>query len=100
MVGASSCPLGGQLAPFQLVNLTTWQTRYAFYVALVIVILFTIAAALLLLGLTIATFNRSMGRMPERARRVLRPPRRAQTERERHVSATGPGAPILATLKG
>ena len=47
-------------------------SRYAFYIGHVIVLLFTIAVAFLILGLTLATFNRSMGRMPER--RGARPP--------------------------
>ena len=70
MIEASICPLGAQLAPFLSVNWAAALSRYAFYIGHVIVLLFTIGVAFLFLGLTLATFNRSMGRMPERPRRA------------------------------
>ena len=70
LIAASGCPLAAQLAPIQSIDLTGALTRYAFYVGHVIVLLFTIGVALMFLGLTLATFNRAMGRMPERRLRA------------------------------
>ena len=45
----------------------------------------TVGFAMLVLALTIATFNRCVGRVSERPRRAPRPPRRAGTHRGPHV---------------
>jgi ABC-type transport system involved in multi-copper enzyme maturation permease subunit len=100
LIGASISPLGAQIAPFQSVSRAEALSRYAFYIGHVIVLLFTIGAALLFLGLTLATFNRSMGRMPERARRAPRPPRRALAARGPHTTKTGSRGAVLAQLNG
>jgi hypothetical protein len=50
---------------------------------------------LLLLGLTLATFNRSMGRMPER-RRVPRRRRVSNAARGPYALAHAPRTPVLA----
>ena len=70
IIAFSLCPLGAQIAPFSSLNWAAALSRYAFYIGNVIVLFFTIGVALLFLGLTLATFNRSMGRMPERRRRA------------------------------
>jgi hypothetical protein len=100
LIAASISPLGAQIAPSQSVSWAESLSRYAFYIGHVIVLLFTIGVALLFLGLTLATFNRSMGRMPERARRAPRPPRRALAARGPHMAATGSRGPVLAQLNG
>jgi ABC-type transport system involved in multi-copper enzyme maturation permease subunit len=74
-VGA--CPFGGQLVTFQAVNLGPSDSRGAFYVGQVIVLLATLVFALVVLALALATFDRCMGRMSERPRRPPRPPGRA-----------------------
>ncbi len=98
LIEASICPLGAQLAPLESVYWPGALSRYAFYIGHVIVLLITIAVAFLILGLTLATFNRSMGRMPERRGRPPRPPRRARAARGPHVPATGAREPVLAQL--
>ncbi len=72
MIAASVCPLGAQIMPLESVRWSAALDRYAFYVGHVIVLLFTILVAFLFLALTLATFNRSMGRMGERRRKGVR----------------------------
>ena len=66
----SACPLGGQFLLFETASWPPSQSRVAFYLGLVIVILATLLFALVVLGLTLVTFDRCMGRMPERPRRA------------------------------
>ncbi len=96
MIEASIYPAGAQIGPFQSVHLDAALERYAFYVAHVIVLLFMIGVALLFLALTLATFNRSMGRMPERSRRAPRPPKRMVAARGPHTAATESHEQVLA----
>jgi ABC-type transport system involved in multi-copper enzyme maturation permease subunit len=70
---ASACPLGGQYFPVESATARIAESRMAFYLGLVVVILATLVFALLLLGLTLVTFNRCLGRMPERPRRAPQP---------------------------
>ena len=88
IIAASVCPLGAQIMPFQSVNWAEALDRDAFYVGHVIVLLFTIGVAFLLLALALVTFNRSMGRMPERRRRPPRPPRELAAARKPHKSGS------------
>jgi hypothetical protein len=67
MIEASICPLAAQITPFLSVRWADALSRYAYYVGHVIVLLLTLGVSFLFVGLTLATFNRSMGRMPERA---------------------------------
>src|SRR6202034_438456 len=72
---ATACPLGAQIITF---TTSTWppaQSRIAFYIGQLIVLLATIGLALVVLTLTMLTFNRCVGRAPERPRRAPRPPR-------------------------
>ncbi len=94
-IEASTCPLGAQITPFQSLEWAAALSRYAFYIGHVIVLLFTMGVAFLFLGLTLATFNRSMGRMPERPRRAPRPPRKLKTARPPHIPAVGSREPVL-----
>ena len=96
MIEASVCPLAAQITPFLSVQWAGALSRYEFYIGHVIVLLLTIGFALLFLGLTLATFNRSMGRMPERPRRSPRPPRKVDAARRRQRHAAGSREPILA----
>jgi ABC-type transport system involved in multi-copper enzyme maturation permease subunit len=99
MITLSFCPLGAQITPFLSVDWNTALGRYAFYAGHLVVLLFTIGVALLFLGLTLATFNRAIGRMPERSRRAPRPPRRARAvpaPHSRRVEAQGDAVARLA----
>jgi ABC-type transport system involved in multi-copper enzyme maturation permease subunit len=100
LIGASISPLGAQIVLLQSLSWGEALGRYAFYLGHVILLLFTIGVALLFLGLTLATFNRSMGRMPERARRAPRRPGRALPPRGPHMPATASRGPALAQLNG
>jgi ABC-type transport system involved in multi-copper enzyme maturation permease subunit len=84
---ASACPLGGQLFPFETASWPLSESRGAFYIAQVIVLLATLLFALLVLALTLVTFDRCMGRAPERPRRAPIPPRHARGPRRPHVRA-------------
>jgi hypothetical protein len=94
MVIGSACPIFGQVITF---NTSMWppaQSRGAFYIGQVIVILATLAFALVVLALTMATFNRCVGRASERARRAPRPPRTKAARRGPHLRA-GVAEPAL-----
>jgi ABC-type transport system involved in multi-copper enzyme maturation permease subunit len=67
-------PLGGQVIPIASAFESTAEGRYADYLGQLIVLLATLGFALLLLGLTLATFDRCVGRVPERPRRARRTP--------------------------
>jgi ABC-type transport system involved in multi-copper enzyme maturation permease subunit len=75
IVFASGCPLGGQLTGFLTTLFPPSESRAALYAGQVIVFLAILLFALLVLALALATFDRCMGRMPERPRRAPRPPR-------------------------
>ena len=62
MVIASACPFGGQLVLLETMNLAPSESRAAFYIGQIIVILAILVFALVVLGLTLATFDRCMGR--------------------------------------
>ncbi len=66
LLAACACPLGAQIEPVESMNSAAVLERHAYYIGLVIVFLLTVGAGLVFLGLTLATFNRSMGRMSER----------------------------------
>jgi ABC-type transport system involved in multi-copper enzyme maturation permease subunit len=98
LIAVSVCPLGAQIAPLESERWASAVSRYAFYVGHVIVLLLAIALGFLILGLTLATFNRSMGRMSERRRRAPRPPRTARQARGPHVTTIPSREPVLAQL--
>jgi ABC-type transport system involved in multi-copper enzyme maturation permease subunit len=74
-VGAG-CPFGGQYFTFQRAAWAAGESRLSLYIAQGIVLLATIELALVVLAMAISTFNRCVGRVPERPRRAPRPPRR------------------------
>ena len=82
---ATACPLGGQMMTFTTSSWPSGQSRLAFYVGQVIVLLATIGFALVVLALTLLTFDRCVGRVRERPRRAPRPPRRATGSPAPHV---------------
>jgi hypothetical protein len=87
MVIGSACPIFGQVITF---NTRTWppaQSRGAFYIGQVIVILATLAFAMVVLALTMATFNPCVGRASERARRAPRPSHTKAARRRPHLRA-------------
>jgi hypothetical protein len=90
-----ACPFGSQLITFETSGWISAQSRTAFYIGQVIVLLATITLALAVLTMALATFNRCVGRMSERPRRAPRPPRRvriiaAQTADPRHALSPRP----------
>ena len=76
MILASACPLGGQFLPSMLMELPADESRGAYYIGLVVVALATLLLALVMLALALLSFDRCMGRVPERPRRAPTPPRR------------------------
>jgi ABC-type transport system involved in multi-copper enzyme maturation permease subunit len=91
-VVGTACPLGSQLITVQTIFWPASQGRLALYIAQIIVLLATVAFALIVLALTIATFDRCMGRVSERRRRAPRPPRRVGGHRGPHIR-TGDSRP-------
>ena len=70
---ATAIPFGSQIASPELLALPPSESRLAFYIGQVIVILLIMAFALVVLALTLVTFDRCMGRAPERPRRAPAP---------------------------
>jgi ABC-type transport system involved in multi-copper enzyme maturation permease subunit len=89
LIIATACPFGGQL-PSMLSGafLPPSESRAAFYIGQVIVILVILVFALVVLALTLATFDRCVGRAPERPRRSPQPPRRATGARQPRLWST------------
>jgi hypothetical protein len=96
IVAANLSPLGAHLSGEFAMRLGPAPDRYAYYIGCVLVLLFTVAVALIFLAITLATFNRSMGRMPERSRRAPRQPRKFHVARGPHTSFAGRSEPITA----
>ena len=94
LMSVTTCPLGAQLGPFLSVRWVMALGRYAFYMGNVIMLLLMIGVAFLFLVLTLATFNRSMGRMPERPRRA---PGRQKSAKQR-ARRTHPQSRPASTL--
>ncbi len=70
-------PLIGQMSTFETLSWPASQSRLAFYLGQVIILLAMIAIALVVLALSMATFNRCVGRASERPpQSAPRPPRR------------------------
>jgi ABC-type transport system involved in multi-copper enzyme maturation permease subunit len=67
------CPLGGQYFTFETATWPPAQSRVAFYITQLIVLLATIEVAALVYALTVLTFDQCVGRVSERPRRVPRP---------------------------
>jgi ABC-type transport system involved in multi-copper enzyme maturation permease subunit len=84
---AGACPLGGQYFVFETIHFPAAGKRSAFYIGEIVVLLATLVFAILVLGLTLAMFNRCMGRMPERPRRAPRPPRSVAGLHRPHLRA-------------
>jgi ABC-type transport system involved in multi-copper enzyme maturation permease subunit len=99
MIAAGLCPAGAQLIPFLSMLLDASVMRCAFYIGHVIVFLTTIGIALFLLGLTLAMFNRSMGRMPVGRRRAPNRPRTARAARAPHLGELAFRKPVLSQAK-
>jgi ABC-type transport system involved in multi-copper enzyme maturation permease subunit len=93
----SLCPVGGQMGPAQMIfaERGLWRLRYWAFAGASVLAMFALAAALL--GLTLWTFNRCLGRCPERPRRPPKRPRAAGVRVERTASAPL-GEPVGAGL--
>jgi hypothetical protein len=87
MILGGACPLGGQILTSMSIDFPGTGDRGAFYIGQIVMVLVILLFALLVLALTMATFNRCIGRMPERPRRPPRPPRRATGPRGPHLKA-------------
>ncbi|MFI5458121.1 MAG: hypothetical protein ACHRXM_22020 [Isosphaerales bacterium] len=95
-VVATACPIGGQLVTSLTASFPTSQSRVAFYIGQVIVLLATLGFSLIVLASTIATFDRCVGRVSERPRRARRPPRRVAARRGPHARSGDVGRPGVA----
>jgi ABC-type transport system involved in multi-copper enzyme maturation permease subunit len=84
MILASGCPLGGQFLPSMLIELPATESRGAFYIGLIVVALVTLLLALVMLSLALVSFDRCMGRVPERPRRAPMPREQTAWIRRRH----------------
>ena len=73
---ASACPLGGQFMPSVLTELPGDESRGAYYIGLIVAALATFLVSLVMLALSLLSFDRCIGRVPERPRRAPKPPRR------------------------
>ena len=82
-VVAGACPFGGQLMTFQTAMWPAPESRGALYMGEVIVILALAAFALVVLAMTMASFNRCVGRASDRPRGAPRPPRLKEDRRKR-----------------
>ena len=71
---ATACPLGSQMVAFTAFSSAPAHSRIPFYIGEIIVLLATIGFALVVLALTLVTFDRCVGRVSERPGRVPRPP--------------------------
>jgi hypothetical protein len=97
-VVASACPIFGQVVTFSTSSWPPAQSRGAFYVAQVVVLLATLAFALVVLALTMATFNRCVGRASERPRGAPRPPRRLLERQGPHVRSGVAGPAVGSSV--
>ncbi len=88
VIVASACPFGGQFVPILTTALPPSESREAYYIAQFIVILAILTFALVVLALTLATFDRCAGRAPERPRRPPQPPRQATFVRRLRLWST------------
>jgi hypothetical protein len=80
----TACPLGAQFGTFVTATMLPEESRGSFYIAEITLFLATLLVAFSLLGLTLATFDRSMGRVSERARQPRRKPRRMRLTHKKH----------------
>ena len=73
--------------PFEIIDMAPGESRLrlAFYLGETVVFLVTILIALVILALTLATFDRCMGRASERPRRAPRSSRRTAKTPRPHV---------------
>ncbi len=76
MLVASACPFGSQLVVLGTMSLPP-SDGMAFHIGQLIVVLGILLFALVVLALTLATFNRCVGRVPEGPRRPPRQPGQA-----------------------
>jgi len=91
-LAAIACPLGGQILPFEITTFSLDDSRIAGYIGETVVILVTILIALVILALALATFDRCLGRAPER-------PRRAPRSRLRAAKTPSPHVPVIDVQK-
>jgi ABC-type transport system involved in multi-copper enzyme maturation permease subunit len=94
LIAASFCPFGGQISTYLSADMLQPVDRNAFYSGQVIVLLVLLGFAVTVLGITLVTFDRCMGRMPERPRRAPRPPR--AVGQGPHARGEGREAPAIA----
>jgi ABC-type transport system involved in multi-copper enzyme maturation permease subunit len=72
----SLCPLGGQMAPSEMILFQHRLPRLRYWAFAGVSVLAMFALAAVLLGLTLLTFNRCLGRCPERPHGPTHPRRR------------------------
>jgi ABC-type transport system involved in multi-copper enzyme maturation permease subunit len=97
-IAAIVCPLGGQIFPFEISESLPNDSRTASYLGETVVILITILVALVILALTLATFDRCLGRMSEQPRRAPRMPRHTAKKLGPHVGVIDARQPDLVRV--
>jgi ABC-type transport system involved in multi-copper enzyme maturation permease subunit len=99
-IAAIACPLGGQMFPFEIIDMAPGESRLriAFYLGETVVFLVTILIALVILALTLATFDRCMGRASERPLLAPRSSGRAAKRPRPHVPVIDVHQPDLAPV--
>jgi ABC-type transport system involved in multi-copper enzyme maturation permease subunit len=96
-LAATACPLGGQMFPSVITFMARNESRDAIYLGSTVILLVMIFIALVILALTLATFDRCLGRASERPRRAPRMPRRAAKGPSPHVHVTDVSQPDLTS---
>jgi hypothetical protein len=96
---AIACPLGGQMFPSEITFMAPGESRDAIYLGETVVILVTIFIALVMLALTLVTFDQCLGRASERPRRAPRMPRRGAKKPGPHVQIIDVHQPDLARVE-
>jgi hypothetical protein len=79
MIVGCACPLGGQLVPTIVLEWPDGESRIAFYLGMIGVLLATVLFALALLALTVLSFDRCMGRATVKTRPRFRSDRSEPT---------------------
>jgi hypothetical protein len=97
-LASMACPLGGQIVPFEITSSPLGDSRVAGYFGETVVILVTILIALVILALTLATFDRCLGRASEFPRRALQSPRRSRSKKQApHLRVIDEGQPDVTS---
>jgi hypothetical protein len=97
-LAALACPIGGQMCPLEITFMAPGESRDAVYLGETVMLLVTTLIALVILALTLATFDRCLGRASERPRSAPRSPRRTAKKPGPHVQVIDVHQPDLVRV--